>query len=190
MQRAAPPVVNPVLAPEASAAPAASAPVSAWIGLGANLGDRLATLRTALSAMGALPGTRVQGVSSLYGSAPVDAGGPDYLNAVAQVQTTLAPHALLAQLQAIEQAAGRERPYRNAPRTLDLDILLYGDEVIDTPTLTVPHPRLHERAFALCPLAELAPERVPAHQLVGVAAQRIERVQGADWAHGAVCKAG
>ena len=138
MQGAAPPVVNPVLAPEASAAPAASAPVSAWIGLGANLGDRLATLRTALSAMGALPGTRVQGVSSLYGSAPVDAGGPDYLNAVAQVQTTLAPHALLAQLQAIEQAAGRERPYRNAPRTLDLDILLYGDEVIDTPTLTVP----------------------------------------------------
>ena len=107
MQGAAPPVVNPVLAPEASAAPAASAPVSAWIGLGANLGDRLATLRTALSAMGALPGTRVQGVSSLYGSAPVDAGGPDYLNAVAQVQTTLAPHALLAQLQAIEQAAGR-----------------------------------------------------------------------------------
>ena len=165
MQGAAPPVVNPVLAPEASAAPAASAPVSAWIGLGANLGDRLATLRTALSAMGALPGTRVQGVSSLYGSAPVDAGGPDYLNAVAQVQTTLAPHALLAQLQAIEQAAGRERPYRNAPRTLDLDILLYGDEVIDTPTLTVPHPRLHERAFALCPLAELAPDRVPAHQI-------------------------
>ena len=132
MQGAAPPVVNPVLAPEASAAPAASAPVSAWIGLGANLGDRLATLRTALSAVGALPGTRVQGVSSLYGSAPVDAGGPDYLNAVAQVQTTLVPHALLAQLQAIEQAAGRERPYRNAPRTLDLDILLYGDEVIDT----------------------------------------------------------
>ena len=182
MQGAAPPVVNPVLAPEASAAPAASAPVSAWIGLGANLGDRLATLRTALSAMGALPGTRVQGVSSLYSSAPVDAGGPDYLNAVAQVQTTLAPHALLAQLQAIEQAAGRERPYRNAPRTLDLDILLYGDEVIDTPTLTVPHPRLHERAFALCPLAELAPDRVPAHQLADVAPQRIDRVQGADWA--------
>ena len=86
------------------------------------------------------------------------------------------------QLQAIEQAAGRERPYRNAPRTLDLDILLYGDEVIDTPTLTVPHPRLHERAFALCPLAELAPDRVPAHQLATVAPQRIDRVQGADWA--------
>ena len=158
MQGAAPPVVNPVLAPEASAAPAASAPVSAWIGLGANLGDRLATLRTALSAMGALPGTRVQGVSSLYGSAPVDAGGPDYLNAVAQVQTTLAPHALLAQLQAIEQAAGRERPYRNAPRTLDLDVLLHGDAMLASTTLTLPHPRMHERAFVLLPLLELAPE--------------------------------
>ena len=153
MQGAAPPVVNPVLAPEASAAPAASAPVSAWIGLGANLGDRLATLRTALSAMGALPGTRVQGVSSLYGSAPVDAGGPDYLNAVAQVQTTLAPHALLAQLQAIEQAAGRERPYRNAPRTLDLDIELWGEWRSDAPVLIVPHPRMCERAFVLVPLA-------------------------------------
>ena len=179
MQGAAPPLVSPELP---SVAPAAPAPVSAWIGLGANLGDRLATLRPALSAMGALPGTRVQGVSSLYGSAPVDAGGPDYLNAVAQVQTTLAPHALLAQLQAIELAAGRERPYRNAPRTLDLDILLYGDEVIDTPTLTVPHPRLHERAFVLRPLAELAPDRAPEHQLAAVALQRIDRVQGADWA--------
>ena len=182
MQGAVPSVDDPGLAPMVNAAPSAPVAVSAWIGLGANLGDRLATLRTALSAMGALPGTRVQGVSSLYGSAPVDAGGPDYLNAVAQVQTTLAPHALLAQLQAIEQAGGRERPYRNAPRTLDLDILLYGDEVIDTPTLTVPHPRLHERAFVLHPLAELAPGLVPAHQLVAVAAQRIERVQGTNWA--------
>lgn len=184
MQGAAPPVVNPVLAPEASAAPAASAPVSAWIGLGANLGDRLATLRTALSAMGALPGTRVQGVSSLYGSAPVDAGGPDYLNAVAQVQTTLAPHALLAQLQAIEQAAGRERPYRNAPRTLDLDLLLYGTQHIATPDLTVPHPRMFERAFVLQPLAELAPQHVPAQALQAVQGQVMERCQGAGWAEG------
>ena len=176
MQGAAPPVVNPVLAPEASAAPAASAPVSAWIGLGANLGDRLATLRTALSAMGALPGTRVQGVSSLYGSAPVDAGGPDYLNAVAQVQTTLAPHALLAQLQAIEQAAGRERPYRNAPRTLDLDLLLYGSAAIVSEWLIVPHPRLWQRAFVLHPLGELAPHRVPPTALQAVAQQPIERL--------------
>lgn len=186
MQGAAPPVVNPVLAPEASAAPAASAPVSAWIGLGANLGDRLATLRTALSAMGALPGTRVQGVSSLYGSAPVDAGGPDYLNAVAQVQTTLAPHALLAQLQAIEQAAGRERPYRNAPRTLDLDILWFGGQAIDTPELTVPHPRMAERAFVLRPLADLAPERVDAAALQAVASQDIHRLEGPGWADAVV----
>ncbi|ART47547.1 2-amino-4-hydroxy-6-hydroxymethyldihydropteridine diphosphokinase [Acidovorax carolinensis] len=158
--------------------------VSAWIGLGANLGDRLSTLRTALSAIGALPGTRVQRVSSLYGSAPVDAGGPDYLNAVVQLCTTLAPHALLAQLQAIEQAGGRERPYRNAPRTLDLDILVYGDQVIDTPTLTVPHPRLHERAFVLYPLAELAPALVPAQQLAAVAVQRIERIAEPVWADG------
>lgn len=176
MQGAAPPVVNPVLAPEASAAPAASAPVSAWIGLGANLGDRLATLRTALSAMGALPGTRVQGVSSLYGSAPVDAGGPDYLNAVAQVQTTLAPHALLAQLQAIEQAAGRERPYRNAPRTLDLDILLYGDGQVGSVMLTIPHPRMWQRAFVLVPLAEIAPQRVSAECLHNVLNQGVVKL--------------
>jgi 2-amino-4-hydroxy-6-hydroxymethyldihydropteridine diphosphokinase len=170
------------ITPVAPVSPLAPAAVSAWIGLGANLGDRQATLRTALSAMGALPDTRVQRVSSLYGSAPVEAGGPDYLNAVVQLSTSLAPQALLAQLQAIERAGGRERPYRNAPRTLDLDILLYGDQVIDTPNLMVPHPRLHERAFVLHPLAELAPELVPAHQLAKVAAQRINRVQGADWA--------
>ena len=167
---------------QAADPPVVPSAVLAWIGLGANLGDRRATLRTALAVLGALPCTRVQRVSSLYGSAPLDAGGPDYLNAVVQVQTTLAPHALLAQLQAIEQAAGRERPYRNAPRTLDLDILLYGDQVIDTPTLTVPHPRMPERAFVLHPLAELAPERVPEHWLAAVAAQRIDRVQDAGWA--------
>lgn len=168
--------------PVAPVSPLGPAAVSAWIGLGANLGDRQAALRTALSAMGALPGICVQRVSSLYGSAPMEAGGPDYLNAVVQLCTTLAPHALLAQLQAIEQAGGRERPYRNAPRTIDLDILLFGDQVICTPTLIVPHPRLHERAFALRPLAELAPELVPAQQLAAVAAQRIDRVQGAGWA--------
>ncbi|WP_051248543.1 2-amino-4-hydroxy-6-hydroxymethyldihydropteridine diphosphokinase [Acidovorax sp. JHL-9] len=170
MQAAGPPV-----------APAIPAAVSAWIGLGANLGDRQATLRAALAAVAGLPGTRVQRISSLYRSAPVDAGGPDYLNAVVQVETSLAPHTLLAQLQAIEQAAGRERPYRNAPRTLDLDILLYGDQVIDTPTLTVPHPRMPERAFVLRPLAELAPQRVPAHLLAAVAAQRIERIAESAW---------
>jgi len=156
----------------------------AWIGLGANLGDREAALRAAVRAIAALPGTQVLRVSSLYRSAPVDAGGPDYLNAVAEIATTLEPHALLAALQAIELGAGRERPYRNAPRTLDLDILLYGDQRIATPTLTVPHPRMDERAFVLLPLAELVPARVPPEALHAVASQAIERCQGSGWVAG------
>ena len=156
--------------------PAASA---AWIGLGANLGERAAHLRTAVAGMGALPGTRVLRVSPLYRSAPVDAGGPDYLNAVAEISTFLSPQQLLEGLQALELAAGRERPYRNAPRTLDLDILLWGAdgaERLDTATLTVPHPRLHERAFVLRPLADLAPALVPPAALQAVAGQRLERL--------------
>lgn len=154
----------------------------ALIGLGANLGDRGQALAQAVQAMAQLPGTQVVAVSSLYVSAPVDAGGPDYLNAVAALHTTLAPLALLHALQAIELAAGRERPYRNAPRTLDLDVLLYGEQQIATAELTVPHPRIAERAFVLQPLAELAPERVTAAQLAAVADQRIDRFQAAaDW---------
>lgn len=132
----------------------------AYIGLGANLGDALGALRAALAALRELPGTRLAAVSSLYRSAPIDATGPDYLNAVARLDTALAPHELLAALQAIELAHGRERPYRNAPRTLDLDLLLHGAARIDTPMLTLPHPRLHERAFVLLPLAEIAPSLV------------------------------
>ena len=153
-----------------------------FVGLGANLGDRQAALRAALAAIGQLPGTRVLRVSPLYGSAPVDAGGPDYLNAVAEIATTLAPQALLQALQAIEHSAGRERPYRNAPRTLDLDILWFGRQVIDTPTLTVPHPRMAERAFVLRPLADLVPERVEAAALQAVASQDIHRLEGPGWA--------
>jgi len=154
---------------------------TAWIGLGANLGERAAALRSALTGIGALPGTRVLRVSSLYRSAPVDAGGPDYLNAVAEIATTLVPLGLLEALQTLEQAAGRERPYRNAPRTLDLDILFYGDVRLESAGLTLPHPRLHERAFVLLPLAELAPERVAPEWLAGVAGQAIERWGGVDW---------
>lgn len=156
----------------------------AWIGLGANLGEREAALRQAVRAIAALPGTQVLRTSSLYRSAPVDAGGPDYLNAVAEIATRLEPHALLAGLQAIENGAGRERPYRNAPRTLDLDILLYGDQCIASPQLTVPHPRLHERAFVLLPLAELAPELVPPEALRAVAGQAIVSCQDSGWASG------
>ncbi len=151
------------------------------IGLGANLGDRGQALAQALQAIGGLPGTRLVAVSSLYSTAPVDSSGPDYLNAVAAVRTTLQPLALLDALQAIELAAGRERPYRNAPRTLDLDIELWGDERIALPRLSVPHPRMHERAFVLVPLAEIAPERVTPAQLQAVAGQGIVRSAGPGW---------
>lgn len=164
-------------------APASTAAL-AYIGLGANLGDRGAALRQAAQALGRLPGTRLVGISSLYSSAPVDATGPDYLNAVAAVQTTLAPLQLLAQLQALENAAGRQRPYRNAPRTLDLDVLLYGAVRSGDPTLTLPHPRMHERAFVLRPLQELAPQLVSAAQLAAVAGQAIQVLQGAEWLDG------
>jgi 2-amino-4-hydroxy-6-hydroxymethyldihydropteridine diphosphokinase len=132
--------------------------------------------------MDRLPGTRVQRVSALYASAPVDAGGPDYLNAVAELTTTLAPLPLLQALQALELDAGRERPYRNAPRTLDLDILCFGDESINLPELTVPHPRMIERAFVLRPLADLAPHRVSAAALDAVALQAIRMLEGVEWA--------
>jgi 2-amino-4-hydroxy-6-hydroxymethyldihydropteridine diphosphokinase len=170
----------------AADSPSSSLPAQAaqlaFIGLGANLGDRGQALALAVHAMARLPDTQVAGVSSLYASAPVDADGPDYLNAVVALQTALAPLALLHALQTIEEAAGRERPYRNAPRTLDLDVLLYGDQQIASPALTIPHPRLAERAFVLQPLAELAPERVSAAQLAAVAEQRIDRFQAAaDW---------
>lgn len=150
--------------------------------MGANLGDRQGALRAALAAMDRLPGTRVQRVSALYASAPVDAGGPDYLNAVAELATTLPPLPLLQALQALELDAGRERPYRNAPRTLDLDILWFGDESIGTPELTVPHPRIMERAFVLRPLADLAPHRVTAAALEAVALQAIRMLEGSGWA--------
>lgn len=148
----------------------------AYVGLGANLGtDLLATLTQAASALAALPRTRLVALSSAWRSAPVDAGGPDFLNAVAALDTALSPIELLDALQAIEQAHGRERPYRNAPRTLDLDLLLHGDHVLDTARLTLPHPRLGERAFVLRPLLEIAPGL--AHLATGDAwqSQRIER---------------
>jgi 2-amino-4-hydroxy-6-hydroxymethyldihydropteridine diphosphokinase len=157
--------------------------VIAYIGIGANLGDARANVEDALARLARLPDTRLLQASSLYRTAPIDSSGDDYINAVASIGTTLSAHALLAALQAIEQAHGRERPYRNAPRTLDLDLLLYGDDVVrDAPVLLLPHPRMHERAFVLAPLAEIAPELpVPGHGsvstlLAGVPDQVIERL--------------
>jgi 2-amino-4-hydroxy-6-hydroxymethyldihydropteridine diphosphokinase len=127
----------------------------ACIGLGGNLGDVLAHLRAALAGLSALPGTALEGVSSLYQTQPVEATGPDYLNAVAVVQTALGPRELLGALHALEARRDRERPYQNAPRTLDLDLLCHGDAVRQTPFVTVPHPRMGARAFVLEPLVEV-----------------------------------
>ena len=154
----------------------------AWVGIGANLGDARANVLDALDRLARLPGARLLQASSLYRTAPIDSSGDDYVNAVASLDTGLDAHALLRALFDIEQAHGRERPYRNAPRTLDLDLLLYGDAVIADAPVLVPHPRLHERAFVLAPLAELAPDLVipgrgsVASLLPGVADQSIERL--------------
>lgn len=129
----------------------------AYVGLGANLGEAAAQVEAALVALAALPGCRLLARSSLYRTAPVDAVGPDYVNAVALLQTSLAPLELLHALQDVELCFGRERPFPNAPRTLDLDLLLHGDLRLESAELTLPHPRLHQRAFVLRPLAELAP---------------------------------
>jgi|SRR5699024_2185472 len=129
----------------------------AYIGLGANLGDRQNTLHDAISGINALDNSQVTLVSPFYRSAPVDADGPEYINAVIQLTTTATPQLLLEQLQAIEQQHGRKRPYKNAPRTLDLDILLFDDICCNTAFLTLPHPRMHERAFVLRPLADIFP---------------------------------
>lgn len=154
------------------------------MGLGANLGDARAALKAAVNALAASPDTQVVACSSIYKTAPLDtddgsekpAGGDDYLNAVLALDTTLSAPALLARLQQLEQQAGRERPYRNAPRTLDLDLLLYGSGTLDSPALTVPHPRMQQRAFVLVPLAEIAPALVSSASLAAVAHQAITRV--------------
>ena len=153
----------------------------AYIGIGANLGNASANVDDAVARLGALEGCSMLAASVKYRTAPIDSSGDDYVNAVACIDTSLNAPALLAALQGIELAHGRERPYRNAPRTLDLDILLYGDEQIDLPALQVPHPRMLERAFVLVPLLEIAPGvTVPGRGLASrflhaVAGQGIER---------------
>ena len=150
-------------------------PVTAYVALGANLGDAAASVHAALAWLGELPATRLVRHSSLYRTAPVGAPGPDYINAVAELATCLAAPDLLAQLQHLERRAGRERPYHHAPRTLDLDLLLFGSARIAGPSLTVPHPRMDERAFVLVPLAEIAPHLVTPGQLQAVQAQAVRR---------------
>ena len=155
----------------------------AYIGLGANLGDPRRHLTEALTAMSGLPETRLAKHSSFYRTAPVGYGDqPEFLNAVAALDTRLAPGALLEGLQGIERRHARERSFANAPRTLDLDLLLFGEEQIARPGLTVPHPRMHQRAFVLQPLLELDSEiSIPGKGkasalLCACASQKIERI--------------
>lgn len=160
--------------PTATAINAHTIPV--YIGLGANLGKPVDAIAQAIEALKPLAMDGVVRCSPLYRSAPMDADGPDYINAVAMLMTTHSAHAVLAALQQIEQAAGRERSYRNAPRTLDLDLLLYGQVCIDDPLLTVPHPRMTQRAFVLKPLVDLNPQvQIPG---LGLASKLLAFVRG------------
>lgn len=162
----------------------------AYVGLGSNLGDRLGYLRAAVR--GLSEAGNVVAVSSLYETPPVGyEEQPWFLNAVVAIETSLTPEELLRHLQRLEHAAGRDRPFPNAPRTLDLDILFYDDLVVDRPDLTVPHPRAYERAFVLVPLFEIAPSlRHPTlHQTIGELLARLGEVSdqllqiaGPEWA--------
>ncbi len=156
----------------------------ACVGLGANLGDPQDQIRAALAALGGIPKTRLLQHSSLYKSAPLgNTDQAEFVNAIALVETALAPRALLEALLAIEQRYGRTRSTANAPRTLDLDLLLYGEIIIDEPGLAVPHPRMHGRAFVLAPLAEIAPDiEIPGKGAIGpllaaCADQTVEKLQ-------------
>ena len=162
--------------PSASSLTPVLAPDVALVGLGANLGDGAATLATALGALRDLADCQLLRQSSLYRSAPVDAKGPDYWNAVAVVRCALTPWQLLQQLHRNERRHGRQRPagQHNAPRTLDLDLLLFGQQTIQDAALTLPHPRMHQRAFVLVPLAEIWPDCVlPDGEPLQHAAQRL-----------------
>lgn len=155
-----------------------TSPVVATIGIGANLGNAQENVQRALAALDKLPKTRISAQSSLFRTAPIAADGDDYVNAVAQVKTNLSADSLLQALLQLEQSFGRERAYLNAPRTLDLDVLLYGDQIINTPSLTVPHPRMTARAFVLIPLLQIdpfisIPGQGAAHQFAPTVASQI-----------------
>jgi 2-amino-4-hydroxy-6-hydroxymethyldihydropteridine diphosphokinase len=150
--------------------------VTACVAVGANLGDARQTVLQSLNDIGRIAGCTVMATSRLYRTAPWQAQGPDFVNAVVRIETNLTAPELLQALQAMELAAGRERPYLNAPRTLDLDILLYGDSRIDSPALTVPHPRMMARAFVLYPLADVLPDFVQREDLLRVQDQAVDRL--------------
>lgn len=150
--------------------------VIACVAIGANLGDARQTVLQAFDALALMPSTQLSRRSRLYRTAPHEAQGPDFINAMAQIQTRLTAPDLLDALQAIENQAGRLRPYVHAPRTLDLDLIFYGEAQMHSPRLTLPHPRWRERAFVLHPLADVWPEQVNPDDLARVAGQGIERL--------------
>ncbi|HYM47746.1 MAG TPA: 2-amino-4-hydroxy-6-hydroxymethyldihydropteridine diphosphokinase [Burkholderiaceae bacterium] len=158
---------------------------TAYIGLGSNQGDLVESLKAALDSLRSLEQSELAAVSPFYKSAPVEATGPDYINAVAKLETSLEPYALLLHLLDIELMLGRKRrgQKKNAPRNVDLDLLLLGDMIIQSTPLTLPHPRLHQRAFALKPLLDLAPEiRIPGQGAAGdflqaLSDQRVELLE-------------
>ena len=150
--------------------------VTAYVAIGANLGDARQTVLQAFDALALMPSTQLSRRSHLYRTAPHESQGPDFVNAVARIETGLTAPDLLDALQAIENQAGRLRPYVNAPRTLDLDLIFYGQAQMHSPRLTLPHPRWRERAFVLYPLADVWPEQVTPDDLARVAGQGIERL--------------
>lgn len=150
--------------------------VSVFVGLGANLGNAQGAVMQAVESIGKLPNTQLIRCSSLYRSAPVDATGPDYINAVLHIESRINAYDLLNAFQDIENLAGRERPYLNAPRTLDVDMLLFGSANIVSQRLTVPHPRMRARAFVLRPLSELAPHLVSDVDLRKLDDQQIQKI--------------
>ncbi len=150
--------------------------VSVFVGLGANLGNAQGAVMQAVESIGKLPNTQLIRCSSLYRSAPVDATGPDYINAVLHIESRINAYDLLNAFQDIENLAGRERPYLNAPRTLDVDMLLFGSANIVSQRLTVPHPRMRARAYVLRPLSELAPHLVSDVDLRKLDDQQIQKI--------------
>ena len=149
----------------------------AYIGIGSNLDEPRRQVLEAFTELDRLPHTRVVKKSSLYQTAPMGhAEQPAFINAVAQLETGLPAERLLAELQAVEQRHGRKRSFPNAPRTLDLDILLFGNATVQSGALTIPHPRMHERAFVLKPLLEIAPDLPFEKQLDSCKGQKVERL--------------
>jgi len=150
----------------------------AYVGIGSNLEDPRAQVLAAFKELDRLPHTRLVKQSSLYRTAPIGhAAQPDFINAVAQLETGLPAERLLTELQEVEARHGRKRSFPNAPRTLDLDVLLFGDAQIQSKALTVPHPRMHERAFVLKPLLEIAPQLPFQAALQACAGQNVERIE-------------